>query len=590
MATRTKPRGLLYAQAAEFARDLEAKDEAASLQMLTAWSDSYWGVRQELDTFLAKVEAARAAGEAPGAAWAYQERRLNNLLAETQRQMGKYAHVAAQVTTDRQRAAVREGIAHAEGLTQTVVEEGLPGLTGDMARTNPEVLEAGAGFLADGTVLRNHLAATMPQAAADSVKDALVRGLAMGKSQDWMVRQATKALGLSHGRAVTILRTESLRAYRAASRATYEANADVLGGWVWNAHLDARTCVACTLMDGTEHPLSATLDGHPRCRCAMIPRTRTWADLGVPGLDDTRPPVRSGKAWLEGQSPDVQKAIMGNAKFTAWQDGKITLDDMVARHDNDAWGTMRTERSLKAIQENRNANWMDEPQAQDLNPPPLRAPDGGRANPFTGQDLADALSPTRKRTKAAILKDLEATKAGQALASQIKAFTETRGGVANLRKNLTAALDGTASPAVKAKAQAFIDALDAYPTDQVPELFRGMAIKVEENTAAWWDEFESQFAPGSTFDLNASSFTSSEKKAGEFSGMIGGTKRASSNYTAVRFYLEEGAHALPVERLSKFGAEKEWITGGRFEVVEFTPGTASQPYAKVVIRQVKGMG
>lgn len=731
MPASTRRRGLLYDDAARFARDLEAKDHAASLQMLAAWSESYWGARQRLDTFLAKVEAARAAGEAPGVSWAYQERRLRNVLDSTATEMARYAQTASSITETRQRQAVQEGLAHAESLTTTVVAEGLPGLTGELARTNPDVLNQAVGFLQDGSVLREHLAATMPGDAADAVKSALVKGLAGGKSVDWMTREATRALGLSHGRAVTIMRTESLRAYRSASRAVYQANADVVGTWTWNAHLDARTCVACTLMDGTEHPLSATLDGHPRCRCAMVPRTRSWADLGVEGLDDTRPPVRQGREWLEDQSPEVQKAILGKAKFQAWQDGTISLDDMVARHDDPRWGTMRTERSLKAIQENRNANWMDDPGPQDLSPPPLQGaptdtvtttgagtkadpwvasvppdvfkrtvkptqhlpsqaeamelgittendwdaflaymthpgnvakpkervdywraqiragadvppvrvtpgfgpnalanmqdghhraaafllegkpipvrqasgealddllpqvapPSPARTNPFTGTDLSDALSPTRKRTAAAIRKELEQTQAGKDLADAIKAFTETRGGVANLRKNITATLDGTASDAVKAKAQAFMDALDAYPTEEVPELFRGMAVKVEANTAEWWDAFEGQFAPGSTFDLNASSFTSSEKKAAQFSGMIGGTKRATSNYTAVRFYLEEGAHALPVERLSKFGAaEKEWITGGRFEVTDFSPATPGQPYARVVIRQVSGLG
>ncbi|MEO1959884.1 MAG: phage minor head protein, partial [Paracoccus sp. (in: a-proteobacteria)] len=183
---------------------------------------------------------------------------------------------------------------------------------------------------------------------------------------------ATQALGLSHSRATTIMRTESLRAYRHASRATYLANQDVLDGRVWNAHLDARTCVACALMDGTVHAIDATLDGHPRCRCAMIPRTKSWEDLGVKGVADTRPPVRSGKAWLESQPAHVQRAMMGRAKFNAWAAGQIDLDDMVARTYSPQWGTMRSERSLKAILEDRNPNYFDAPATPPtvVKPPP----------------------------------------------------------------------------------------------------------------------------------------------------------------------------------------------------------------------------
>ena len=366
--------GLLYEQAAEFAAALEASQTAAVDQMLAAWTDSYWRIRHEMDAFLAKVAAAKAAGTPPSPAWAYQQQRLKALLDETKTQMASYAEAASQITEKAQKAAMAAALKHAEKMAATAVAQSLPGYVADFAKINPAVLEAGVGFLANGSVLRNHLALTLPGAAAESVQQALIHGLATGKGQDWMVRAATQALGISHSRATTILRTESLRAYRHASRATYLANADVLDGWVWNAHLDARTCVACAVMDGTLHPLDATLDGHPRCRCAMVPRTKSWEDLGVQGVPDSRPPIRSGIEWLESQTPSVQRAMMGPAKFNAWVDGQITLDDMVARTYSPQWGTMRTERSLKSILADTHANYFDAtsvPLNVGPKPPPL---------------------------------------------------------------------------------------------------------------------------------------------------------------------------------------------------------------------------
>lgn len=208
---------------------------------------------------------------------------------------------------------------------------------------------------------------------------------------------------------------------------------------------------------------------------------------------------------------------------------------------------------------------------------------------FTLDQLRNALDPSRKRTAAAIKKELEETAAGKDLVAAIKSFTETRGGVANLRKNIEKTLDGTASDAVRARTQAFLDAMNMYPSEDVPTLFRGFAVKVEEDTNAWWDAFEGQFQPGEKFTLNASSFSSSEKKAAEFSRMIGGTRQAGRNYTAVRMELE-GGQALPVETLSKFKSEKEWITSGDFEVVGYERATPKQPYYKVIIRQTKKLG
>lgn len=220
---------------------------------------------------------------------------------------------------------------------------------------------------------------------------------------------------------------------------------------------------------------------------------------------------------------------------------------------------------------------------------PTITPAASTTSVFDPATLQAALDPGSRRTAAAIQKDLAATPEGTHLAASIKQFTETRGGVANLRKNIAATVDGTASKAVSERTGAFLDALNTYPTDQVPTLYRGIAVKVDADTAEWWDAFEGQFKPGSKMTLNASSFTSSEAKAKEFQSMIGGTRKANSNYTAVRIVLQDNPHALPVEKLSKFKSEREWITGGDFEVVEYLPATAKQPYYRVVVRQVRSL-
>ena len=78
MPTRTQ-NGLLYEQAAQFAQALETSQTAAVDQMLAAWTDSYWGIRKEMDAFLAKVAEAKAAGIKPSPAWASQQQRLKAL-------------------------------------------------------------------------------------------------------------------------------------------------------------------------------------------------------------------------------------------------------------------------------------------------------------------------------------------------------------------------------------------------------------------------------------------------------------------------------------------------------------------------------
>lgn len=355
------PPGALYEQAAQFGSDLEAMQTAAVDQVLAAHAQVYARIRTEFDAVLDKIAQAQAAGQPHSPAWIYQRTRLKAALASTKVEIAALAEFASETTQQAQWSAIQASVKHAAKMGQTALNQ--VGVAGSFLDLNPENLKHLVGFLHDGTPLSN-LFAVMPLQTAESLRLALVQGVTLGKGVDWMTRRVETALDVPRWRAETIIRTESQRTYRAASRATYEANADVLAGWVWTATLDARVCPACLVMDGTEHPTWAILDGHPRCRCAMVPRTLTYDEiLGLPEgtTPDSRPPLRSGKAWLEAQSPATQRALLGPGKWKAWKAGKITLDDVVARHGDDQWGTMRRERSLREIDKGLNPNYPDVP-------------------------------------------------------------------------------------------------------------------------------------------------------------------------------------------------------------------------------------
>lgn len=347
-------RGRLYDDAEAFARALEAREDDTVEAMLEAWLDAYWGVRQSLDQFLAMVAAARAAGEEPSPSWATRSDRLNRLLVATATEVDRYATATSTQATAVQVAAITMGAEQAASLVTTAA----PGVEATLAVVAPQPLvEALAGFAGDGGTLAGHLRSTLPADTVDAIRQTLNRGLAEGHGIDRMRRAVTRDMQLTRTRAETILRTESLRVYREVHRQTYEANADTLEGWVWHANLDGATCLACWVMNGTLHPVGSTLDGHPRCRCVMVPRTKSWADLGV-DLPDRRPKLVEGARILEAQPSDVQCAVMGPAKFQAFRDG-MPLEDMVGRRSDALWGTMRYERSLVAIREGRDANWDD---------------------------------------------------------------------------------------------------------------------------------------------------------------------------------------------------------------------------------------
>lgn len=358
------PPGALYEQAAQFGADLATMQQAAADQMLAAHAQAYAQIRTEYDALLAKVAAAQDAGKPQSPAWLYQRARLKEALATTKVEIARYADAASDTAKQAQWAAVQASVKHAAKMSQQAIQQ--TGIATSFVTLNPANLEHLVGFLHDGTPL-DLLFASMAAETSEQIRSALLRGMALGKGVDWMSRQVDQALDVPRWRAETIMRTESQRVYRSVARQTYQANSGVLTGWTWVATLDARVCPCCLIMDGTEHPVTATLDGHPRCRCAMVPRTKTYDEiLGLPAgtTPDSRPPVRSGKQWLEGQSAGMQRALLGAGKWKAWKNGKITLDDVVGRTHDQQWGTMRRERSLREIDLGLHANWDDQP------PPP----------------------------------------------------------------------------------------------------------------------------------------------------------------------------------------------------------------------------
>ena len=127
-------------------------------------------------------------------------------------------------------------------------------------------------------------------------------------------------------RALTIARTELIDAHRQAAAITHAANADVLEGWVWYAHLRQDTCPACVAMHGSQHPLQTPGPlGHPNCRCARVPV--------VTGFPMT---VETGPDWFARQTPTTQRSVLGPTRFDAWTAGRYQPADwarLVPNHD-----------------------------------------------------------------------------------------------------------------------------------------------------------------------------------------------------------------------------------------------------------------
>ena len=105
--------------------------------------------------------------------------------------------------------------------------------------------------------------------------------------------------------------------------------------------------MACIALDGTLYETNEPLDSHPNCRCAMVPETLTYQDLGLDIPEEARPP--SGQDWFNGQSKSTQESMMGAKTFAAFEQGKVGLSDLVTTSTSTVWGKSSTVKSVKAL-------------------------------------------------------------------------------------------------------------------------------------------------------------------------------------------------------------------------------------------------
>jgi hypothetical protein len=309
------------------------RDAQALNRLIDAYRRAYSRIGGSLDALLLEVgDGAITAGQV------VRMQRYKSLMQQVGEELMGFQ---AMTVNEAERAAqlgIQLGQAHARNLMSIAVTDTVQ----IAARFN--VLPKGAiesvlGFLQPEGQLYKRLRLIAPNAAS-LVADAITSGIAMGFNPRKTAGIVRDAFGQGLTDALRQVRTVQLYSYREANRATYIANADVVDGWIWSAHLgDSRTCMSCIAMHGTEHPLSEPLRDHYNGRCAMIPK--------VPGYDN--PIKESGQEWFEKQSEAKQKAMMGASKWEAWREGKFEFSALSANKTDRVYGEMRTEQSLKAL-------------------------------------------------------------------------------------------------------------------------------------------------------------------------------------------------------------------------------------------------
>lgn len=338
----------IFETADRFRAELLRRERQAATELVRVYGAVWQRIKQRLDDLGEQIQQARARGEEVSPAWLFQFERLQTLQRQVEAEIREFARFAESRIIAEQHEAVQAAQEHAEALMRAGLGEPSPGVTVTFAKLPRDAVQDLVGFLQDGSPLRELLDELGPE-ASQQVRRALVTGVATGQHPTVIARQVRQALGGNLVRALTIARTEVLRAYRESSRRVYEANRDVMEGWIWHSAANARTCAFCWSMHGSFHRLDERFATHPRCRCAMIPATRSWRDLGFRDVPETRAEVTPGPELFARLPEDEQRAILGPAKFAAYQAGRITLEDLRGFRRDPRWGPVGYERSLREV-------------------------------------------------------------------------------------------------------------------------------------------------------------------------------------------------------------------------------------------------
>lgn len=329
---------------------LASRDKSAADEMARYYNTIWHRVYARLDELLKKMQAAEDAGKEIKVSWLYESNRLSALLPQIEQEFDMFANNAQLATKNSILAGFQLGTQDARSLLQQVFKDAPPGFSKSFNQVPHGAIADLVGAFQDDSPLAK-LFDGFGADAAKTIKDALVSGVALGKNPRVIARDIQQALGQdSLARALVIAQNESVRAYRSANLASFNANSDVVDGWTWSADLGPRSCAMCIAMNGTSHSLDETLDSHVGCRCAMVPNPRSWSSLGFSGIPEADLGIQDGEEWFSKQSEATQRSIIGtDVGYNAYRDGKVSLSDFVGKSSDPQWGKSRYQKSAKEL-------------------------------------------------------------------------------------------------------------------------------------------------------------------------------------------------------------------------------------------------
>lgn len=181
-----------------------------------------------------------------------------------------------------------------------------------------------------------------------------------------IVKELKKTLQVSDYNLTTLVRTFVQGVNTKAMTDIYKQNPDYLinDTVIWSAVLEngfrnegRGTCLRCAGLDGNEYKLDEhpPIPLHPRCRCVLLPKTKSWSELGLDNekinerlraysLRENKNIDKGGRRkildagqvsdndygnWITKQSETIQIQTLGIKRYELLKSGKTSFNDLV---------------------------------------------------------------------------------------------------------------------------------------------------------------------------------------------------------------------------------------------------------------------
>jgi SPP1 gp7 family putative phage head morphogenesis protein len=170
------------------------------------------------------------------------------------------------------------------------------------------------------------------------IKETLAKGVADGLGANALTIRLHKQVNMTHKRAHTIARTETVRAMNEAQLSTYESFGvyEVSVIVEWHTAGDDRVCGYCESRHGGTYSIKdarGLLPAHPNCRCAWIPAESTFHEKTPEKHIEEAKPVK--RSEVESDILDPQKRIGNVDVYDEYIEGIEKIRKDVTRNEEE---------------------------------------------------------------------------------------------------------------------------------------------------------------------------------------------------------------------------------------------------------------